>query len=227
MRWPSEVGAWPACWMISSDWAKFSDCDINQASEIDVMEAVGDEPGSFYGTVHRDSSFQCEDNILNLNNWDPVSPIVLSDSWHVYSCWWTSTFIKWYLDDVLKHEVAVGPGTDWDELEQEMQLLLQMWTMSNSGGWATHVNGSSAESIHAEIDWVRVWQVPEVPPVPTQTSVARVSLEGGLTPPTDEDHSVRVRARIQIGNGTIKAAIYEGGVNRFRRSRVPGARPRI
>lgn len=53
-----------------------------------------------------------------------------------------------------------------------------------------------------------------VHPDPTQTSVARISLEAGGAPDVNTDHSIKVRARVTSGSGTIRAALYEGANNR-------------
>jgi len=52
------------------------------------------------------------------------------------------------------------------------------------------------------------------PVVPTQTSVARLSLASGGTPITQTSHSIKIRARVTSGTGTIRAALYEGANNR-------------
>jgi hypothetical protein len=53
-----------------------------------------------------------------------------------------------------------------------------------------------------------------VHPKPTQTSVAEVSLAAAGTPTTQTAHSIKVRARVTSGSGTIRAALYEGANNR-------------
>ena len=50
--------------------------------------------------------------------------------------------------------------------------------------------------------------------VPSQTTVARLSLAAGSTPATRTAHSIKVRARVTSGAGTIRAALYEGSTNR-------------
>lgn len=49
---------------------------------------------------------------------------------------------------------------------------------------------------------------------PTSTSVARISLAPGSVPVTRTQHSIKVRARVTGGTGTIWAALYEGATNR-------------
>lgn len=51
-------------------------------------------------------------------------------------------------------------------------------------------------------------------PPPKSTSVARVSLAAGGEPTSRTAHSIKVRARVTGGAGTIRAALYEGATNR-------------
>lgn len=157
MNWPGHVGAWPAYWLISRDWAYYSSCAINQACEIDMFEGVGDDTSGFYGTCHRDSSEACQTNIQNSNNYTDLSPTVLADNWRTYAVWWTPTSLKWYVDNSLVSQVAIGPSTSWTEMEQPMQLLIWNWTHSNAGGWGTAIDGT-VSSLDTQVDWVRVWQ---------------------------------------------------------------------
>jgi hypothetical protein len=53
-----------------------------------------------------------------------------------------------------------------------------------------------------------------VHPDPTETAVAEVSLASGSTPTSRTLHSIKVRARVTSGAGTIRAAVYEGANNR-------------
>jgi len=158
MRWPSEIGPWPAYWLQSSDWALHSSCAINQACEIDMFEGNGPETTVFYGTCHSDAGEVCEANVINGNNFQDQDPIQLADNFRIYAVWWTPTLLRWYLDGVLTHQIAIGPSTSWDEMGQDMQLLLWMWTHGSLGGWGPGPDGTTPDEVHAEFDWVRVWQ---------------------------------------------------------------------
>ena len=46
---PKGVGLWPAIWMLGINWKVVG---WPQTGEIDIMEHVGFEPDSIFGTVH-------------------------------------------------------------------------------------------------------------------------------------------------------------------------------
>lgn len=48
----------------------------------------------------------------------------------------------------------------------------------------------------------------------TQTGVAQISLASGGTPVTQTAHSIKIRARVQSGNGKIRAQLWEGSNQR-------------
>jgi hypothetical protein len=48
----------------------------------------------------------------------------------------------------------------------------------------------------------------------TETAVARISLASGDTPTVRTGHTIKIRARVTSGAGTLRAALYEGSDNR-------------
>lgn len=63
----------------------------------------------------------------------------------------------------------------------------------------------------------RAWRANTIvvhPVVPKQTSVGRISLAAGGTPPSRTLHQIKARARVTGGAGTLRAALYEGATNR-------------
>jgi beta-glucanase (GH16 family) len=148
MRWTTGPGSWPACWLLSQGWANTGSC-TTPAAEIDVMEGQGTEPNVLYGTIHRHSAgSSCGGNQINGNNWQP-QPFALAGQWHTYATLWTATQVCWYVDNVQSHCAPTFSTTN-----QPMFLLLQMWI----GGWTSGTNSSTADELHTEVDWVRVWQ---------------------------------------------------------------------
>jgi hypothetical protein len=41
----------------------------------------------------------------------------------------------------------------YDSTNQQMFLLLQMWT----GGWTSGTDSTTPDELHTEVDWVRAW----------------------------------------------------------------------
>lgn len=78
---------------------------------------------------------------------------------------------------------------------------------------STTADGSIAQSATTTNSGYRA-QTIEILAAPTQTGVAQLSLASGSTPATRTLHSIKVRARVSSGGGTIRAALYEGSTNR-------------
>jgi Glycosyl hydrolases family 16 len=155
MRWTKGPGAWPAFWLLSYAHATnplwpSPACAIPNclSAELDVFEGQGTEPNIYYGTIHRNSS---EDygvpNEQNANNYQDVG-VDLTAGFHTYGMKWTATTISWYLDDALLMSAPV-----YDSTNQQMFLLLQMWT----GGWTSGTDSTTPDELHTEVDWVRAW----------------------------------------------------------------------
>jgi beta-glucanase (GH16 family) len=151
VRWNAGQGSWPAgCWMISEGWARTGSC-TTPAAELDIMEAQGNEPNSFYGTLHRHSAgTNC--GIRGQRNAHIDMPFRLADNWHTYATKWTADQVCWYVDDV---QVGSCQPT-YDTTNQPMFMILSIQT----GGWASGnvVTTSAPNELRSEVDWVRVWQ---------------------------------------------------------------------
>ena len=171
MNWTHGTAAWPAFWMFSSDWAMGRGCGVNPAGEIDVMEAWGPSPfindttsiNSWAGTIHSDSAGVCSTNVIGPPdgfNYHDESPTVLGGQWHTYGCLWEDDKVSWFLDNVFVGSVDIGPGTDYDTLDQDMHLILYSWpTSSGLGVPGTPPDETSPDTLDVLVDWVRVWQL--------------------------------------------------------------------
>ena len=146
MKWTKGPGAWPGFWLMGYAHSQGIDCPP-LISELDVFEGQGTEPGTFYGTLHRNTNSGCGVPDETNDGWHNVAD--MTTAFHTYSALWTLTEIKWYLDDVL-----VGTAPVYDSTNQEMFLLLQMWI----GGWTSDPTSATPDELRTEVDWVHVWQ---------------------------------------------------------------------
>jgi len=155
MKWTRGNGAWPGFWLLAyrhltnPHWPKPA-CPGPEclAAELDVFEGQGAEPSVFYGTLHRNSCTCYGGDRQNANHIRKLG-LDLADAWHVYAAKWTDREIVWYLDG---RQLITAPV--FDSTDQEMVLLLQMWT----GGWTGGTDASTPDNLATQVDWVRVWQ---------------------------------------------------------------------
>ena len=87
---PVGGGTWPAIWMLGANFptAGWPDC-----GEIDIMEAIGNDPGYVQSAIHTPSSFGATVNVESTTVTDA------SDAFHVYSVNWSPNQISFLVDD--------------------------------------------------------------------------------------------------------------------------------
>ena len=182
----SETGrnGWPSFWGVSvvdvvgEQWDRVGELDILEAHQ---MEA--DNPHSdviYTGTLHdhvklEDGSQQIATNVLNATGAMGIHD-VLDSEWHTYAALWTEGYIAWYLDGMLMHSVRFSEGECpthyyrdiedpllWNE-DSDPSLKGLTWpgaqTIMNVDHMVLFLGAHETWPI--DVDWVRVWEAPEV-----------------------------------------------------------------
>jgi len=151
---PYGKGYWPAFWLLGND------CDVNPwpaCGEIDIMENVGDEPTTVFGTVHGP----------NYNGADSISKeLVLADNrfdneFHIFGVEWSPNKINFYVDDQLYFTMTpeeVDDETDgegiWVFNDRAFYMILNVAVGGNLPG------NPNAETVFPQsmvVDYVRVY----------------------------------------------------------------------
>ncbi|NCD20352.1 MAG: glycosyl hydrolase family protein, partial [Actinobacteria bacterium] len=143
-------GLWPAFWSLGTD---IDQVDWPQTGEIDFMEYVSRLPNEVYGTVHGpgySGGASIGDKILVDGG--------VAGEFHKTTIEWEPDSIKWYLNDVLYHEVSPEdvPG-EW-VFNHPFFLLLNMAIGGNFGGT---IDPDLTFPQEMKIDYVRVYQGPD------------------------------------------------------------------
>ena len=143
---PKGGGTWPAIWMLG---ANFPEVGWPNCGEIDIMEYVGNEPGSIQSALHNPSSFG--DTIYRKST-DITDE---SDAYHVYSMIWSEEQISFYLDGerfyVYRPENRSSSNWPYDK----PQFLILNVAMGGSLGGDIDPSFTSSSM---EIDYVRIYQ---------------------------------------------------------------------
>lgn len=163
---PTGQGIWPAFWMLreNNPWP----------GEIDIMELVGNAPGSCHGTAH----WGAVDNVQSLGG------SIYSDDWttgyHTYTVEWWPDHIQWSVDGQVYFNLdrtQVSP-TPWLFAEDYHMLL----NVAVGGMWPGSPDGTTQFPQVMKVDWVRVYEhVPEPQPV-----TFRVNMSNQALGPDDE-----------------------------------------
>jgi beta-glucanase (GH16 family) len=158
---PGGKGLWPAHWLYpqNRDWAmeelmqKAVDekrpTAIPEArpwySEIDIMEFLGHEPSTFYGTLHY-RTFGGERKTSSVT-WK--ADFDFPKDFHVFALEWEPDAIRWYVDGNMVHTTVNGvPHTPH-------YIILNT---AVGGDWPGNPDSSTVFPQFHDIDYVRVYQ---------------------------------------------------------------------
>ncbi|NNE70386.1 MAG: glycoside hydrolase family 16 protein [Rhodothermales bacterium] len=150
---PIGQGIWPAIWMLPTDnvyggWP--------HSGEIDIMEYLGHEPRTVYGTLHytRENAPQHyhEGSSYTLPSG------AFSDDFHVFELEWDETEMRWYVDGVQYrvHRNWSTFGHDYPApFDQRFHLLLNV---AVGGDWPGSPSAATAFPQIMKVDYVRVFE---------------------------------------------------------------------
>ncbi len=147
---PEGRGTWPAIWMLPTDWEYGG---WPSSGEIDIMEHVGHDADSVYGTIHTKAynhSIGTEvGNSIYVEN---------TSEFHTYSIEWTAASIKWFVDNKKYFEVE-NEGKTFAEypFDKKFHLILN----TAIGGFWGGEKGIDDTIFPQQfiIDYVRVYQI--------------------------------------------------------------------
>jgi beta-glucanase (GH16 family)/glycerophosphoryl diester phosphodiesterase len=146
---PKGRGLWPAIWALPTEW-KYGNWP--KSGEIDIMEHVGYEPDSIYGTVHTEK-FNHTIN-THVGKALKINPY---DGYHVYAVEWFKDKIDFFIDDqkylTFKNN---GKGSAYWPFDQDFHIILNMAVGGNWGG-KKGVDDSIFPAT-MKVDYVRVYQ---------------------------------------------------------------------
>src|SRR6185437_5487767 len=130
---PSGQGLWPAFWLL--------DENGQWPPEIDVMEMLGNNTGTYYTTVHSNDisggQLGQADNVLNT-----------SSGYHTYGVDWEPDFITFYFDGQKVFQEATPA-----DMNQPMYMLTNL---AVGGYWPGSVDPSVLPA-QMNIDWIRAY----------------------------------------------------------------------
>ncbi len=166
-RMPIGQGLWPAFWMLSSDPSIYGTWAAS--GEMDIMEYIGSEPDKIFGTIHYGASFP--GNIFSGTDYFLPSG-TFNDGFYTFAMEWKFGEIVWYVDGI---EYARKGAGDWFStggpfpapFDVDFHLLLNLAVGGNLPGPPDATTVFPQEMV---VDYVRVYQAPNDPPVVAITS---------------------------------------------------------
>ncbi|MDE5422712.1 family 16 glycosylhydrolase [Ancylomarina sp. DW003] len=143
---PVGGGTWPAIWMLGAD---FPTAGWPACGEIDIMEAIGNNPGHIQSALHTPSSSGATVNMESTTVEDA------SEAFHVYSINWSEGEISFLIDDEVYYTYSPAEKTaaTWP-FDADQFLILNVAMGGTLGG----VIDPAFVEASMEIDYVRVYQ---------------------------------------------------------------------
>ena len=139
---PAGGGTWPAIWMLGDN---ISSVGWPACGEIDIMEHVGNQLNKIFGTLHHPghSGGNPDGGNVMVSN--------VTTEFHKYTCEWSSTTIRFYVDEVPFYTFSNSAGLPFN---QNFFIILNIAMGGNFGGTVDPAFTTGT----MEIDYVRVYQ---------------------------------------------------------------------
>jgi beta-glucanase (GH16 family) len=149
MRVPAGRGLWPAFWMLGAD---INRVGYPRCGEIDVMELLGQDPRTVYGTVHGPGP----DLDVGIGG-RRTTKRSLARGFHTYTARWTPRQVRFLLDGRTYETVrrSAYPQRDAWALNRRMFMILNL---AAGGTWPGPPGRATHFPARLEVAWVRVWQ---------------------------------------------------------------------
>ncbi len=145
---PEGQGIWPALWMLGSN---FWTTGWPNSGEIDIMEIIGSQPATVYGTAHwADAS----GNLASFGGNTTLPTGKFSDEFHVFTIIWDNQRIRWFLDDNLYHTIDITPA----ELSEFHQPFFFIFNIAVGGNWPGSPDATTIFPQFMFVDYIRVFQ---------------------------------------------------------------------
>ena len=147
---PGGRGLWPAIWMLGTN---FENKGWPECGEIDIMEHVGFEKDSVFGTIHTKSY----NHIIGTQKGKKIFIEKPYDSFHIYTLEWTPEKMDFLLDGKLFNHIQNEHKTvaEWP-FDSPFFLIMNLAVGGNLGG----KKGVDTTVFPAtlEVDYIRVYK---------------------------------------------------------------------
>lgn len=143
-------GTWPAIWMLGAS-GRYPAC-----GEIDIMEYLGKQPTTIYGTIHYPSLNPDKRRTSQSKTWTtPKPPKGPADDFHLYAIEWDAQEIRWFYDQECFHVFKVDQAGEGDDnpFRKPQYLILNLAL----GGWGGEIDDTSLPQQFL-VDYVRIYR---------------------------------------------------------------------
>ena len=151
LKLPRGQGIWPAFWMLGDniDRVAWPAC-----GEIDIVELVGHQPGTLYGTLHG-PGYSAQHGLTKSITLPRGAGF--ADAYHVFAVDWRPGGIDWLLDGKIfltRTRSDLPAGAKWVFDDRKFFLLLNL---AVGGLWPGYPDAATRFPQEYRVDYVRVY----------------------------------------------------------------------
>jgi beta-glucanase (GH16 family) len=148
---PRAQGIWPAFWMMGDD---INRVDWPYCGEIDIMENIGREPGTVYGSLHAPSFVKPTSDASK--GFTLPAGQGYADDFHLYAVEWVPGVVRFYMDE---NNYATFTETEWPQggrwvFDHPFFIILNV---AVGGDWPKNPDATSQFPQQMLVDYVRVY----------------------------------------------------------------------
>lgn len=148
IKMPWGKGLWPAFWLLG---ANSQTVAWPQCGEIDIMEYLGSNPTTVFGTVHGPGYSGA--NAITKNYTLPNNRF--DNDFHIFGIEWGENYINYYVDDVLYNQITPQDVTGEWVFNQPFYIILNM---AVGGNYPGSPNSETVFPQQMLVDYVRVYE---------------------------------------------------------------------
>ncbi len=148
---PYGQGIWPAFWMLGDN---LSTVGWPNCGEIDIMEHIGREPSTVYGTLHG-PGYSGGNGVSASYSLPPSQKF--SDAYHTYAVEWEPNVLRFYVDGLLyktRTPADLPAGQTW-VFNHPFFLIINV---AVGGTWPGYPDATTVFPQQMQVDYVRVYQ---------------------------------------------------------------------
>lgn len=169
---PRGQGMWPAFWMLGNN---IDSVGWPTCGEIDIMECIGREPKTVYGTIHG-PGYSGGGSVGG----STTTRTDVADDFHVFTIEWETNEIRWYMDNYIYFTATPADlgGAQWVFDHPHFIIL----NLAVGGNWPGYPDGTTVFPQQMLVDYVRVY-IPSNAPPTTSKTLLNGDFETGLLGP--------------------------------------------